>query len=87
MLGGSAGVSGDVLEGRDERVEWEDIFKGKCALEAGRDSQLRRDGYIGMSWMVVWERARCERGLENCKGIRTSNADVFAPQVMRRGQE
>lgn len=28
-LGGSAGVSGDVLEGRDGRVEWEDVFVGE----------------------------------------------------------
>ena len=27
-LGGSAGVSGDVLEGRDERIEWEDVYCG-----------------------------------------------------------
>lgn len=29
VLGGSAGVSGDVLEGRDGRVEWEDVFVGE----------------------------------------------------------
>ena len=28
-LGGSAGVSGDVLEGRDCVVEWEDVFTGQ----------------------------------------------------------
>lgn len=27
-LGGSEGVSGDVLEGRDWSVEWEDVFDG-----------------------------------------------------------
>jgi hypothetical protein len=28
-LGGSAGVSGDVLEGRDWGIEWEDVFAGE----------------------------------------------------------
>ena len=28
-LGGSAGVSGDVLEGRDTTCEWDEIFGGK----------------------------------------------------------
>ena len=27
-LGGSAGVSGDVLEGRDWGCDWEDVFQG-----------------------------------------------------------
>lgn len=27
-LGGSAGVSGDILTGRDTEVTWEDVFKG-----------------------------------------------------------
>jgi proteasome maturation protein len=28
-LGGSAGVSGDILEGRDTEIAWEDVFTGK----------------------------------------------------------
>ena len=28
-LGGSAGVAGDILEGRDWSCEWEDIFVGQ----------------------------------------------------------
>jgi proteasome maturation protein len=28
-LGGSAGVSGDILEGRDWECGWDDVFKGK----------------------------------------------------------
>ena len=29
MLGGSAGVSGDVLAGRDLEITWEDVYRGK----------------------------------------------------------
>ena len=32
-LGGSAGVHGDVLEGRDWCVEWEDVFVGDDLVE------------------------------------------------------
>lgn len=28
MLGGSAGVSGDVLAGRDLEITWEDVYRG-----------------------------------------------------------
>ena len=28
-LGGSAGVSGDILEGRDTTCDWDDIFVGR----------------------------------------------------------
>ena len=28
VLGASAGISGDVLAGRDAEVAWEDVFKG-----------------------------------------------------------
>lgn len=28
MLGGSAGVSGDVLAGRDSEITWEDVYRG-----------------------------------------------------------
>ena len=40
-LGGSAGVSGDVLEGRDWQVEWDDVFTGKLLPFFGYD---RRSG-------------------------------------------
>lgn len=30
MLGGSAGVSGDVLAGRDLEITWEDVYRGMC---------------------------------------------------------
>ena len=29
VLGGSAGVSSDILEGRDERIDWEDVYSGE----------------------------------------------------------
>lgn len=32
-LGGSAGVSSDVLAGRDCEVGWEDVFKGMLAVD------------------------------------------------------
>lgn len=31
VLGGSAGVAGDILEGRDWSCDWDDIFLGKIA--------------------------------------------------------
>lgn len=32
VLGESAGVHGDVLEGRDNHLEWEDVFTGELSL-------------------------------------------------------
>lgn len=29
VLGGSAGVSGDILAGRDGEISWEDVYGGK----------------------------------------------------------
>ncbi|MCJ1477714.1 hypothetical protein MMC13_006387 [Lambiella insularis] len=49
VLGGSAGVSGDVLEGRDERVEWEDVFKGDETRE-GVDFHSEMEGRLKMNW-------------------------------------
>ncbi|MCJ1417758.1 hypothetical protein MMC32_004103 [Xylographa parallela] len=48
-LGGSAGVSGDVLEGRDERVEWEDVFGGDETREAV-DFHSEMEQRLKMSW-------------------------------------
>lgn len=31
-LGVSAGVSGDILAGRDMEVQWEDVFRGMFTL-------------------------------------------------------
>ncbi len=31
-LGASAGVSGDILAGRDTEVQWEDVFQGMFIL-------------------------------------------------------
>ena len=28
MLGGSAGVGGEVLQGRDTEITWDDVYKG-----------------------------------------------------------
>lgn len=30
VLGGSAGVHGDILAGRDTEMTWEDVYKGTC---------------------------------------------------------
>ncbi|MCJ1318912.1 hypothetical protein MMC15_004244 [Xylographa vitiligo] len=49
VLGGSAGVSGDVLEGRDERVEWEDVFGGDETREAV-DFHSEMEQRLKMSW-------------------------------------
>ena len=49
-LGGSAGVSGDVLEGRDERVEWEDVFGGEWVFFFSVLLGLEREGG-GRDWI------------------------------------
>ena len=53
-LGAGAGVSGDVLEGRDGSVEWEDVFVGESLLfflfffwERGG---VRLSGGFGTGW-------------------------------------
>lgn len=33
VLGGSAGVHGDILAGRDMDLTWEDVYKGACCSE------------------------------------------------------
>ena len=49
VLGGSAGVHGDVLAGRDERVEWEDIFREDGA-RGGGDFHAEMEGRLRMDW-------------------------------------
>ena len=67
-LGGSAGVSGDVLEGRDERVEWEDVFGGEwcfllggCVTDSVGHVQNRERGGGGRSRLGMdrWLRDGC----------------------------
>ena len=36
-LGGSAGVGGDVLAGRDAELSWEDVYKGDNGTGDGAD--------------------------------------------------
>ncbi|MCJ1237353.1 hypothetical protein MMC14_005338 [Varicellaria rhodocarpa] len=48
-LGGSAGVSGDVLEGRDERIEWEDVYCGDETRQ-GADFHSEMEGRLKMNW-------------------------------------
>ena len=36
VLGGSAGVHSDILNGRDCEVAWEDVFKGKPSSPTSR---------------------------------------------------
>ena len=50
-LGGSAGVHGDILEGRDGIVEWEDVFTGVDG-EVGREGGVldEMEGKLGMKW-------------------------------------
>jgi hypothetical protein len=53
VLGGSAGVSGDVLEGRDWRCEWEDVFVGKWfAVFLGKGGQ--GESYGLCFWDISW---------------------------------
>jgi len=48
-LGGSAGVSGDILEGRDTEVAWEDIFGGD-ELREGVDFHAEMESRLKMNW-------------------------------------
>ena len=52
LMGGSAGVSGDVLEGRDTVVEWEDVFNGvereEGDLGRGKGVLGEVEGRLGM---------------------------------------
>lgn len=56
VLGPSAGVSGDVLAGRDGEITWEDVFTGAGAGEGGEEGG-RGEGVhgemerrLGMDW-------------------------------------
>lgn len=50
VLGGSAGVHGDILEGRDERIEWEDIYGGDETVE-GAGMHAEMEARVRMSQM------------------------------------
>ena len=52
VLGGSAGVGGEILAGRDQVVEWEDVFRGEDVRggEGGvREEMEGREG-LGGGW-------------------------------------
>jgi len=49
VLGGSAGVSGDVLEGRDWGCEWEDVFVGDETREVA-DFHSEMEARLKMNW-------------------------------------
>ncbi|KAL8840699.1 MAG: hypothetical protein Q9170_001217 [Blastenia crenularia] len=48
-LGGSAGVSGDILAGRDTEVTWEDVFKGDDIRESA-DMYVEMERKLKMDW-------------------------------------
>ncbi|KAI4168074.1 MAG: hypothetical protein LQ343_006673 [Gyalolechia ehrenbergii] len=48
-LGGSAGVSGDILTGRDTEVTWEDVFKGDDTRESA-DFHAEMERKLKMDW-------------------------------------
>ena len=43
-LGGSAGVGGDVLAGRDTEITWEDVYNG----DEGADFHTEMEAKVGM---------------------------------------
>ncbi|MCJ1257804.1 hypothetical protein MMC24_005630 [Lignoscripta atroalba] len=49
VLGGSAGVSGDVLAGRDTEIGWEDVFAGDETRE-GVDFHTEMEARLKMDW-------------------------------------
>ncbi|KAL8723539.1 MAG: hypothetical protein Q9225_000174 [Loekoesia sp. 1 TL-2023] len=48
-LGGSAGVSGDILAGRDTEVTWEDVFRGDETRE-NEDFHAEMERKLKMGW-------------------------------------
>ncbi|KAI4125825.1 MAG: hypothetical protein LQ338_004066 [Usnochroma carphineum] len=48
-LGGSAGVSGDILSGRDGEVAWEDVFRGDETRESV-DVHAEMERKLRMDW-------------------------------------
>ncbi|CAD6592150.1 MAG: hypothetical protein ASARMPRED_006052 [Alectoria sarmentosa] len=48
-LGGSAGVGGDVLAGRDAELSWEDVYKGDETRE-GADFHSEMEAQLKMDW-------------------------------------
>ncbi|KAL8934277.1 MAG: hypothetical protein Q9211_005317, partial [Gyalolechia sp. 1 TL-2023] len=48
-LGGSAGMSGDILTGRDTEVTWEDVFKGDDTRESA-DFHAEMERKLKMDW-------------------------------------
>ena len=48
-LGGSAGVGGDVLAGRDAELGWEDIYKADETRE-GADFHSEMEARLKMDW-------------------------------------
>ncbi|KAL8666332.1 MAG: hypothetical protein Q9202_001603 [Teloschistes flavicans] len=54
VLGPSAGVSGDVLAGRDTEIAWEDVFTGAEEVggrgEGAGDVHVEMEKRLGMDW-------------------------------------
>lgn len=52
QLGGAAGLHGDILEGRDEIIEWEDVFTGGLESGLGREVDFHSEMEVrgGMVW-------------------------------------
>ncbi|CAL8578260.1 hypothetical protein XPA_004051 [Xanthoria parietina] len=48
-LGGSAGVSGDILVGRDAEITWEDVYTGSESRE-GADFHAEVERKLRMDW-------------------------------------
>ncbi|KAL9022751.1 MAG: hypothetical protein Q9185_000013 [Variospora sp. 1 TL-2023] len=48
-LGGSAGVSGDILAGRDTQMQWEDVYRGEETRESA-DFHAEMERKLKMDW-------------------------------------
>lgn len=48
-LGGSAGVGGDILAGRDAELNWEDVYKGDETRE-GTSFHSEMEAKLKMDW-------------------------------------
>lgn len=49
MLGGSAGVHGDILSGRDMELDWQDVFTGEDYRDVP-DFHTEMEARMKMNW-------------------------------------
>ena len=54
VLGGSASVHSDVLNGRDTEVSWEDVFKGESVLGCFESPESGDWRWVLVRWVLMY---------------------------------